>query len=150
MPRPKNARTKASYLVSIDQIPGYAEYWSTCSGLEDTAGSGDTYSDGITRNLLRLPGVREISTPTLTKPYDVVADKVLMQWWDNWCEGEQAPTRVTIQPVFYCNDQPEIEGEPFVLEGCRPTRFKPPEGDKKSSDVSMIELDLTVDRIIYP
>jgi len=150
MPRPKNARTKASFLVTIDQIEGYAEYWSTCTGLEDSAGDGASYSDGLKRNLLKLPGIREVATPTLSKPYDHVADRPLMAWWDRWCEGEQSPVRITIQPVFYCDDQPELEGEPFVLEGCRPTRFKPPEVDKTSSDVAMIELDLTFDRIIYP
>ncbi len=150
MPRPQNARTESMFVVTISGIPGYAEYWQTCEGLEDEADSGDTYSDGLNRTLKNLPGPRKVANCTLTKAYDHVADRAVMSWYDVWCEGDVPPVTVTVQPVRYCNEAPELDGEPIVLQGCRPTKLTLPNIDKKSSNIAMLGLDLTVERIQFP
>ena len=150
MPRKIDTLTEAMFLVSTDGIPGDIGYWTMLSGLEEVAEQSDTYSDGETLKTYTLPGQRSVSDIELEKPYDVVRDPALLQWWDTWCESSSDPISVVMQPVAYCYNQPEPRGEPFTLLGCRPIKLVPPIANKTSSTIAKIILGLTVDRIDYP
>jgi hypothetical protein len=133
--------TEADYLV---QIVGFGTgFWETFSGLNDSANSVD-YSDGQRNRLYKLVGPRQIDDVTLTKPFNPVDDKNIVDWWRAWCNSTGEELTVSVQPVRYC-PEPTPYGEPIILLGCKPAGLSIGKVDKKSNNVSTLELKLSVD-----
>lgn len=130
--------------MTISDLP-VDVYWETFSGLESTAQSTE-YSDGVSYALKKIVGARQIADVTLMKPFVPDEDWQLFTWYKTWCTTGVG-VLITLQPVKYC---PEAEplGQALVLEDCKPVRLNGFELDKKSQDVTNIELTFSVDNAV--
>lgn len=144
MPAQFKPITKQQYLVTIK---GLDTYWETCSGVSHEAQTTE-YSDGQSYLLLSLVGPRKVADITLTKAFDPAADAPIIAWWNAWCQGKGEDLTISITPVIYCPDPTPI-GKVITLYDVKPKALKFGEVDKKSQDVSMIELVLTASRFTY-
>ncbi|HEY9835421.1 MAG TPA: phage tail protein [Vampirovibrionales bacterium] len=133
--------TEGDYLVTIEGIA--QAYWETFSGVSDTTQVTE-YSDGRSNRLHKLIGPRQVENVTLTKPYNPIQDKAIIEWWRKWCSANGEEVTITVQPVRYCPD-PINHGTATTMLGCKPTSLKYGNVDKKSANISMLELVFAVD-----
>lgn len=133
--------TESDYLVTIEGLGD--SYWETFSGVNDTTQT-TPYSDGRSNRLKKHRGPRQVDDVTLAKPYNPVEDAPIIDWWQKWCSANGEEISITIQPVRYC-PEPENYGSATTLFGCKPASLKYVNVDKKSANISMIELSFTVD-----
>ncbi len=136
--------TKTQWLVTIK---GLDYYWETFSGVEDQAQTSK-YSDGLGNRTYTLVGPRDLQDMTLTKAFDPVRDKVIVDWYKNYCPGQGLEETISITPVRYCPN-PEPIGPSVILYGVKPTNLKFAEVDKKSNDVSVLTLGIAADEYQY-
>lgn len=144
MPTQFRPITKQQYLVTIR---GIDTYWETCSGVAHEAQSTE-YSDGLSYILYSLVGPRKMADISLSKAFDPVADAPIIAWWQAWCQGLGEQLTVSITPVIYCPEPTPI-GKAITLYDVKPKSIKFGEVDKKSQDISMIELVLIASRFTY-
>lgn len=140
MPATKNPTTKAGFLV---QIEGIDTYWETFSGIEDEAQTSE-WSDGLSNRVYRQVGPRSAKDVTLGKAFDPEQDQPIIDWYLTYCEGTTETKTISITPVQYC-PEPEPRGASITLYGVKPTGIKFGEADKKSNDVSTLEITCIVD-----
>lgn len=133
--------TEADFLVTIEGIS--QAHWETCSGVTDSTNVTE-YSDGQSNRLHKLIGPRQVENVTLSKPYNPEADKALIAWWKRWCSANGEEVTITMQPVRYCPDAIPY-GSATTMLGCKPSSLKFGNVDKKSANISMIELIFSVD-----
>jgi len=133
--------TKGNWLVTIE---GFDYYWETFSGLEDIANTSE-YSDGLGNRIYKLVGRRQIGDMTMTKAFDPVNDKPIVDFWKGYCESRESVAKtVSIVPVRYCPD-PEPVGATLILYGFKPISLKGFEVDKKSGDINPLALGFIAD-----
>ncbi|HMA79028.1 MAG TPA: hypothetical protein VKP88_07950 [Candidatus Paceibacterota bacterium] len=139
------AVTQHDFLVTIAELQGY---WSTFSGIEIESES-ETYNDGITKTNRTVLGAMEIANVTLEKPFDPVSDATLVERLMT-LRYEAQDITVTVEPVRRTPQGPERNGQKsFTLYGCQIVKFMGFEVDTSSSDVSLLELELSVDDVAY-
>ena len=139
------AVTQHDFLVTIAELQGY---WSTFSGIEIESES-ETYNDGITKTNRTVLGAMEIANVTLEKPFDPVSDATLVERLMT-LRYEAQDITVTVEPVRRTPQGTERIGQQSVtLYGCQIVRFMGFEVDTSSSDVSLLELELSVDDVAY-
>jgi hypothetical protein len=136
--------TKTQFLVTLK---GLDYYWETFSGLDDQAQTSD-YSDGLSNRVYKLVGPRTLQDMTLTKAFDPLRDKPIIDWHRNYCDGVNASETVSITPVRYC-PKPEPIGAALILYGVKPVGLKGFEVDKKSNDIVMLTLAIIADDYTY-
>ncbi|BAZ39410.1 hypothetical protein NIES4101_53630 [Calothrix sp. NIES-4101] len=136
--------TQQQYLVTIK---GIDSYWEKFSGLKDEAETTD-YNDGLSNRKYKLVGPRELGDMDLEKAFDPTADKVIVDWWLNYCDGNDEPITISVTPVTYC---PEVEplGPSLIIYGVKPTALEGFEVDKTSNDISMLKLTFIGDTWSY-
>jgi hypothetical protein len=144
MPRTIKPVTRQQWIVTIKGIDCY---WETCSGLEETAQTSE-YSDGLSNRLYKLQGPRSISDITFTKAFDPVADQPIVNYWKTYCQGEADPVTASVTPIKYC-PTPEPIGSSLILYGVMPITLRGFEVDKKSTDISTLELVISVEEWTY-
>jgi|GEM_PF-2934128 hypothetical protein len=140
MPASIKPITQQQYLVTIK---GIDSYWEKFSGIKDKAEISE-YNDGLTNRKYKLCGPRELNEMDLEKAFDPIADKPIIDFWRNYCDGNDEGITISITPVTYC---PEVEpiGPSVIVYGCKPTSLEGFEVDKKSNDVSMLKLSFIGD-----
>lgn len=136
--------TKGQFLVTLK---GIDSYWQTFSGLSDEAQVSE-YSDGLSNRNYSLVSSRKLAQMTLTKAFDPVVDGAVVDYYRNFCDGEDVAQTVTIAPVKYCPN-PEQIGKVLTLYGVKPVALKGFEADKTNTDVSMLELTIIADDYEY-
>jgi hypothetical protein len=136
--------TKTQYLVIIK---GLDFYWETFSGIDDKAQTSK-YSDGLGNRTYTLVGPRELADMTLTKAFDPVRDKVLVDWYRTYCAGVKTDETISVTPVRYCPN-PEPLGSSLILYGVKPISLKGFEVDKKSNDISILTMGIAADDYAY-
>lgn len=136
--------TKTQFLVTIK---GLDFYWETFSGIDDQAQISE-YSDGLSNRTYSLVGPRKLAEMTLTKAFDPTADKPIVDWYRNYCEGTSEPETISVTPVRYCPN-PEPIGAALILYGVKPVNLKGFEVDKKSNDVVPLSLSVIADDYKY-
>ena len=129
------------------QAFGLDFFWETFSGLDDQTQITE-YSDGISNRTYSLMGPRKLQEMSLTKPFAPIADAPLVVWFKNFCQEGALQHTVVIAPVKYCPDL-VLYGPTLTLYGAKPIGLKGFEIDKKSQDVSMLELRLIADEWEY-
>lgn len=136
--------TKQAWLLTIKAIDSP---WETFSGLDDKVSTSD-YSDGLSNRIFKLHGPRTLENFTFTKAFDPIKDKPIVKYWKDFCQSENKSTTASIVPVKYC---PRVEpmGPALILFGVVPVSFKGFEVDKKSSDVSTLELVISAEDWSY-
>lgn len=135
MARAINPITKAAFLVTIE---GINLYWTTFSGISDSAESGQ-YANGTGNRIFKLVGPRSIEDVELSSPYDPVQ---ALETEAVWLEYNCQPLTISVQPVT-CDGETSI-GNAYILEGCQLQSLTVAEVDRESSDVGTITLKLTV------
>jgi len=138
MPTRTPPLTKQQWLITVE---GIKSYWETFSGLESSAQSSE-YSDGLSYNLQKIVGARQIADVTIQKVFVPPDDWAIYDWFQNWCTTGEGVV-LTLQPVRYC-PRPEPYGRALILEGCKPMRFRGFELDKKSQDPTTVEITFAV------
>jgi hypothetical protein len=133
--------TEADWLVTIEGIS--EAFWQTFSGISDSTGVTE-YSDGQSNRLHKLIGPRQVENVTLTKPYNPIGDKALIEWWKRWCSANGEEVTITVQPVRYCPNAIPY-GATTTMLGCKPSSLKYGNVDKTSANIAMIELIFCVD-----
>jgi hypothetical protein len=130
-----NPITQQQFLVTIK---GIDSYWEKFSGIKDKADTSD-YSNGLSNRKYKLVGPRQLDEFDLEKAFDPIADKPIIDFWRNYCDGNKEIITASITPVTYC---PEVEpiGPSVIIYGVRPTLLEGFEVDKKSNDISMLKL----------
>jgi hypothetical protein len=144
MPATINPTTKAGFLVQMD---GLDTYWETFSGVDDKAQTSE-WSDGLSNRVYKLIGPRNASDVTLGKAFDPENDKAIVDWYLNFCDGVTEAKTISVTPVRYC-PEPEPRGSALTFYGVKPSGLKGFEADKKSNDVSTLELTCIVDSWEY-
>jgi hypothetical protein len=91
-----------------------------------------------------LIGPKKASDVTLGKAFDPELDKPIVDWYLKFCDGMSEPKTISVTPVRYC-PEPEPRGAALTLYGVKPSGLKGFEADKKSNDVSTLELTFIVD-----
>lgn len=130
-----NPITQQQYLVTIK---GIDSYWEKFSGIDDKADTSP-YSDGLSYRKYKLVGPRELGDMDLEKAFDPVADKPIVDFWRNYCNGNKEIITISITPVTYC---PEVEpiGPSLIIYKAQPINLKGFEVDKTKNDISMLKL----------
>lgn len=143
MPSKIRPISKQQYLVTIKGLPNFFE---TFSGINEATQTSD-YSDGLSNKLFSLQGPRKLEDVTLTKAYDPVADKPILDYFKNYNSGADTNgTTISVTPVNYAPQPVKISGaSSILLHGCRPVSLKFSEADKKSNDVSTLEIVFSVE-----
>jgi hypothetical protein len=138
--------TRSQFLM---QAFGLDFYWETFSGLDDQTQVTE-YSDGLSNRTYPLMGPRKMNEMTLTKSFNPLAsaDGAIIQWYKDFCQDNGLQHTVVIAPIRYC-PQIELIGPQLTLYGAKPIGLKGFEADKKSQDVSMLELRLIADDWAY-
>lgn len=136
--------TQQQYLVTIK---GIDSYWEKFSGIQDEAETTE-YNDGLSNRKYKLVGPRELGDMDLEKAFDPIADKVIVDWWLNYCDGNEEDITISVTPVTYC---PEVEplGPTMIVYGVKPTALEGFEVDKTSNDISMLKLTFIGDTWNY-
>lgn len=136
--------TQQQYLVTIK---GIDSYWEKFSGIKDTAETTD-YNDGLSNRVYKLVGPRSLDEMDLEKAFDPIADKPIVDFWLNFCDGNEESQTISITPVTYC---PEVEaiGPTVIVYGVKPISLEGFEVDKKSNDVAMLKLSFLGDTWEY-
>lgn len=133
------------FLVTIEN---FESFWSQFSGVEETSESS-TYNDGISKRNRTVLGSLTQENITLEKPFDPEQDSDLVQRIYDLRFTRQNLT-VTVEPVIRTRSGPQrIGNRSWTLQGCQIVRFMGAEVDTESSDVSKLELELSVDEIVY-
>jgi len=128
------------------QAFGLDFFWETFSGLDDQTQITE-YSDGISNRTYSLMGPRKLQEMSLTKPFAPIEDAPLIKWFKDFCQEGMQHT-VVIAPVKYCPTL-TVYGPELTLYGAKPIGLKGFEADKKSQDVSMLELRIIADEWTY-
>jgi hypothetical protein len=84
----------------------------------------------------------------LTGKEYIGTDGAVVEYFRNFCDGEDVAQTLTIAPVKYCPN-PEQIGKVLTLYGVKPVALKGFEADKTNTDVSMLELTLIADDYEY-
>lgn len=129
------------------QAFGLDFFWETFSGLDDQTQVTE-YSDGISNRTYSLMGPRKLQEMSLTKPFSPDDDAPLIVWFKEFCQEGSLQHTVVISPVKYCPNL-TLYGPSLTLYGAKPIALKGFEADKKSQDVSMLELRLIADEWSY-
>ena len=146
MPSTIRPTTRGNWLLQITALDFYFE---TFSGLNETTSTSE-FSDGLSNRLYKLQGPRSLDDFTFTKAFDPIADKAIISYWKNWCEGETEKTTASIVPVRYCPTAEPLPGAPkLTLFGVFPISLQGWDVDKKSSDVSMLTLVVSAEDWSY-
>jgi hypothetical protein len=146
MPSIINPINEQSFLL---QLTALNFYWETFSGLSETTSTSE-YSDGLSNRLYKLQGPRSLDDFTFTKAFDPVADKAIVSYWKNWCEGRTEKTTASIVPIRYCPTPEPLPGAPkLTLYGVFPISLQGWNVDKKSSNVSILTLVVSAEDWSY-
>ena len=144
MSKLKPVMTK-QFLVVLD---GVSAKFSKCSGISETRDSAD-YDDGETGQTFTHLGFIKLEEVTLSKTFDPVADKALVDWW---VQQKKAPTdfTVTIQPVQADTQGTAISGSrALILQGCQVSSFRHAEVDRTGSGIAMLEIRVYPKAVTY-
>ena len=134
-----------NFLVSI---AGFESFWSQFSGVEEGSESS-TFNDGLSKRNRTVLGPLTLENVTLEKPFDPEQDAALVQQIYDLRYTRQDLT-VTVEPVRRTRNGTERIGtRSWTLQGCQIVRFMGAEVDTESSDVSKLELELSVDEVVY-
>jgi hypothetical protein len=129
------------------QAFGLDFFWETFSGIDDQTQTSE-YSDGLSNRTYTLMGPRKLAEMTFTKSFEPVGDAAITQWYKEFCQDEGLQYTIVIAPIKYCPNM-ELLGPTLTLYGAKPIGLKGFEGDKKSQDVSMLELRVIADDWTY-
>lgn len=144
MPATAKPITQQQYLVTVK---GIDTYWTSFNGIKDKAET-TKWNDGLSNRTYKLVGPRELEDMELEKAFDPVADKVIVDWWLNYCDGKDEAITISVTPVTYC---PEVEpiGPSVIIYGCRPVELEGFEVKKTSNDIAMLKLKFIGDTWSY-
>ena len=126
--------TKSGFIVYSQ---GIDLFWTTFSGLNDTAETG-TYANQTGNRIYKVVGPRTLDDLELSSPYDPLLAAQAEQFWQDYeCDF----LTITVQPVK-CDGLTEI-GAPYIFEGCQLSSISELEVDRESGDVSTITMSFT-------
>ena len=145
---PQSAIIPQSRSAVIITVEGLDQHWETFSGITDESSSSDEYSDGLSNRLYKISGPRSLAQMDISKAFDRVVDKPIIQYWKNWTGGREAITTMTVGLVSEYNPDPVI-AEAFIFYGVRPLKIETAEADKKSNDVMRLMLSFIADDWTY-
>ena len=144
MPARFQAIAKSQFVCTIK---GVDTHWETFSGV-DEATQTSRYSDGLSNRLYPLMGPRSLADMVLTKAFDPIKDRAIVDFYRSYCQGQERDITMSVTPVKYCPDSEPI-GAGVTLYGVQIVSFKGFEVDKKSNDPSMISLTVIAEDYTY-
>lgn len=126
--------TKAGFIVYVE---GVDLFWTTFSGINDTAETG-TYANQTGNRIFKVVGPRTLDDMELSSPYDpVLAQQAEQFWLDYQCQF----LSITVQPVE-CDGVTNV-GPAYIIEGAQLSSLQVAEVDRESGDVGVITLSFT-------
>lgn len=144
MPKVMRPITQSDYSVTIANAKGI---FSKFSGGEEEFDTSE-YVDPSDRRKKSVRSVLKVNNITLSKPYHPTDDAALVDLWQTF-RDEGTPEdgfTVTVQAVKADRARTQL-GKPRTYYGCQIVKFTRPEVDLEGSDVAMLEIGLTVDRV---
>lgn len=128
-------RTKNAALVTV----GGVDYiFTKCSPLQDNADSSE-YSDGTGARKYKVTGAFSLQDVTLMGNLDTNSSATLEQFLKAY---DGSYLNISLQPYNPFNKQ--LEGKPYILEGCLIKSYQLLEVDQMSAEVVPVTIVLTV------
>lgn len=118
--------------------------WNKCTGGKQSRDTQE-YNDGQTGQTKNLLGFIKNEMLTLSKPFDAVQDKALLNWVNDQMAKDVSNNRftVTVQPVQVDLKGTVISGAgTFQFTNCQLVSWTKPEADRDGSSVSTLELEI--------
>lgn len=137
------------FLVLLDQLK--ETYWSKVTAPKETRDVAE-YNDGQTGKTRKVLGFTNTENITLSKAFDPVADKAIVDWYSNRKKdaGKAEKFSISIQPINADYQGSVISGGiTITLTGCQVVSFKAPDVDRLGTGMSMIELEVCYDDISF-
>lgn len=122
-------------------IDGVQAYFTKVTAPKETFGETE-YSDGQTGQTLTHTDFIKIEKVTLSKPYDPVGDKALVDLYINYKKKRELKT-ISLEPTNADLERTKISGAPtIVLNQCQITSFTWPEIDHTGTGMSMLVMEV--------
>lgn len=137
------------FLVLLDQLS--ETYWSKATAPKETKDVAE-YNDGQTGKTRKVLGFTSTDNVTLSKGFDPVEDKKLLEWYSNRKKeaGKEEKFTLSMQPINSDYQGSVISsGATITLTGCQVVSFKAPEVDRMGSGLATIELEICFDDISF-
>ena len=130
-----NYASQSDALIYISEFPDVV--FQTLSGGGSTTANSTVNPGGRTRGSVTVNGPTTIDAITISKAYDVGADRSVIRFLKDWDRGRRAKVTVVRQPV---NADGTANGEPDSFVRCSVNTWDNSAADSSSAEARMLTI----------